>query len=237
MSGINPINPISSEVGIYTVHESGWLISFYRRVFVIFRDQIQTIDDTVLSVASVSDPVAESLKQTSQLLQELQETQIQRMTSRVSANNSQPPEVQETEMDIGASRLRFLIMLRLGNGCDYFLLFSANKVVSNLSTLTSQVQPRDVISERAVRGAMGVDVAKMQQNLRAMRAAQASPSSSSGSSSAESGDEQQTGDVTLVEAPVAQPAVTPSVGASTEPVGGGSNSNLDETQAAVLGIL
>ena len=86
-----------------------------------FRDQIQTIDDTVLSVASASDPVAESLKQTSQLLQELQETQIQRMTSRVSANNSQPPEVQETEMDIGA--LRFLIILRLGNGCGYFLLF------------------------------------------------------------------------------------------------------------------
>ena len=99
------------------------------------------------------------------------------------------------------------------------------------------MQPRDVISERAVRGAMGVDVAKMQQNLRAMRAAQASPSSSSGSSSGESGDEQQTGDVTLVEAPVAQPAATPSVGASTEPVGGGSSSNLDETQAAVLGIL
>ena len=28
VSGINPINPISSEVGIYTVHESEWLMSF-----------------------------------------------------------------------------------------------------------------------------------------------------------------------------------------------------------------
>ena len=117
-----------------------------------------------------------------------------------------------------------------------YLFFAAQKVVSNLSSLTSQVRPADVVNTHAVRSAMQVDVPQMQEHIRAAREKQRQMTSSSSSSS---GSESANEDAVSAADDQSQPAtesINP-MNVESEDVATRPTSNLDETEAAVLGIL